>query len=87
MLSIAERYLNKLNRARRPAMHFYQDSNRNEVDLIVDIGATRIAMEVKSAMTFTPEWITALDRIPSAVILAESRKMLVYMGQSEMPTS
>jgi uncharacterized protein len=71
-----------LNRARRPAMHFYRDSTGSEIDLIVDIGATRMAIEIKSAKTFASEWIASFDRVPPLVIRPDSRKILVYAGES-----
>jgi hypothetical protein len=53
---------NLLNCGRRPQLHFFRDSNGNEVDLLVSsAGRSFTAVEIKSAATFHPEFIKGIE--------------------------
>jgi predicted AAA+ superfamily ATPase len=50
------------NHGKRPELFFYRDTNGNEVDLIVRHGRQLIPVEIKSAATFTPEFLKGIER-------------------------
>jgi hypothetical protein len=61
-LLIMEVVKNLLNCGRRPQLHFFRDSNGNEVDLLVSsAGRSFTAVEIKSAATFHPEFIKGIE--------------------------
>lgn len=51
-LIVAEAFKARLNAGREPRLYFWQDSHRNEVDLIYERQRTLIPIEIKSAMTW-----------------------------------
>lgn len=50
----------RLNQGKRPELFFFRDSNGNEVDLIVKSQRELIAVEVKSAATFNPQFLKGI---------------------------
>jgi hypothetical protein len=61
-LLIMEVVKNILNCGQRPQLHFFRDSNGNEVDLLVSsAGRSFTAVEIKSAATFHPEFIKGIE--------------------------
>lgn len=51
-LVVAEAFKARLNAGREPRLYFWQDSHRNEVDLVVEAQRQLIPIEIKSAMTW-----------------------------------
>ena len=50
------------NAGKRPDIFFYRDTNGNEVDLIIRKKRKLIPVEIKSAATFTKEFLKGIDR-------------------------
>lgn len=50
---IIEKYKKILNYNAQSKLYFYRDSNRNEIDLIVDSGIEKELIEIKSSSTFS----------------------------------
>ncbi|MGM0454469.1 MAG: ATP-binding protein [Thermodesulfobacteriota bacterium] len=50
------------NRGRRPQLYFYRDTHGNEVDLIIKKQRQLIPVEIKSAETFTRNFLKAIER-------------------------
>ncbi len=61
-LVIADVIKGALNRGIRPQVHFYRDSHGNEVDLLIREGSRLIPVEIKSASTFSPDFLKGLER-------------------------
>ena len=59
---ILELYKNELNAGRHPDFFFYRDSHGNEVDLVIRTGRQLRPVEIKSAVTFVPEFTRGLER-------------------------
>lgn len=51
-LVVAEAFKARLNAGREPRLYFWQDSHRNEVDLVFEQQRKLIPIEIKSAMTW-----------------------------------
>ncbi|MHC4525085.1 MAG: ATP-binding protein [Planctomycetota bacterium] len=51
----------RLNRGKRPELFFYRDTHGNEVDLIIRQARILIPIEIKSAATFTPDFLRGID--------------------------
>lgn len=50
------------NRGKRPDLFFYRDTHGNEVDLLIRKGRSLVPIEIKSAATFTPNFIQGIER-------------------------
>lgn len=55
------------NAGQRPEVFFYRDSHGNEVDLLIRQRGTLIPVEIKSASTFSPEFLKGIERFRQAV--------------------
>jgi predicted AAA+ superfamily ATPase len=68
-----------LNGGVRPNLLFYRDSNRNEVDVVMQQGGLCVPVEIKSAATVTQDFFRGLtvfcDAVPEA-----GNPILVYAG-------
>jgi len=54
---------NKFNRSRRFELYFYRDSNRNEVDLLLDFGFKTVLIEVKLTKSLRERHWETLSRL------------------------
>lgn len=52
----------RLNRGMRPDLYFYRDAYGNEVDLVIKDGIRLTPIEIKSAETFTKDFLTGIER-------------------------
>jgi predicted AAA+ superfamily ATPase len=73
----------RLNRGLRPDLYFYRDSHGNEVDLIVREAGQLYPVEIKSARTFTPEFIKGIESFAQAAGNQTKVGTVLYDGASE----
>jgi predicted AAA+ superfamily ATPase len=50
----------RLHRGKRSNLHFYRDSNGNEVDLVINYGPDLFPVEIKSGMTVNKDYFKGL---------------------------
>lgn len=79
-LLIAEILKYRYNKGLRPEMYFYRDSNGNEVDLVLKKGRQLIAIEIKSAATFTTDFLKGIERFSKALGNRQIEGMVFYNG-------
>lgn len=79
-LIVIEMLKRRLNEGRECNLYFYRDSNQNEVDILVDNGSSLDAIEVKSAMTFSPSFEKALKKVGDWVAPVVDKRTIVYAG-------
>jgi hypothetical protein len=72
----------RLNRGLRPDLYFYRDSHGNEVDLIVREAGRLYPVEIKSARTFTPEFLKGIDFFVKAAGNRAGVGTVLYDGES-----
>ena len=60
-------------------IHYYRDSNRNEIDLVVQTGRQTILCEIKSGATFSGDWLGPINRL-SEQFGGEVSRCVVYGG-------
>ena len=72
----------RLNRGLRPDLYFYRDSHGNEVDLIVREAGRLYPVEIKSARTFTPEFLQGIDSFTQAAGRRAGAGTVFYDGDS-----
>ncbi|MBI9017332.1 MAG: ATP-binding protein [Phycisphaerae bacterium] len=83
-LMILEVVKKLLNQGQQPQLHFYRDSHGNEVDLLVTQGRKFSAIEIKSAKTFQPDFISGLKHFEAAISKTETvDKFVWYDGQEK----
>lgn len=77
---ISEIMKNRLNQAKNQTLYFWQDSNKNEVDLLEEIGQTINLYEMKYSMTITKEHLKNLQLFRN---ISETKGMnyLIYAGE------
>lgn len=83
-LIIMELWKNGLNSGVRPSQFFWRENNGVEVDVIVDSGLSFTPIEIKSAQTFSKDFLNNLKKFRS---YSRSEKgVLLYDGQMEFTT-
>jgi len=82
-LIVMELFKRRLNAGKESNLFFYRDSNQNEIDVLVCNPSSVEALEVKSAMTFSPSFEKALKKVGDWVSVPVSRRTVVYAGSLE----
>lgn len=82
-LIVVELLKRRLNDGKESNLYFYRDSNQNEVDILVDHGSSLDAIEVKSAMTYSPSFEKALLKVNDWVNPPVDKRTIVYAGALE----
>lgn len=59
---VSEIVKTRFNQGESPALYFWRDSNGNEVDIIAEIGAKLMPIEIKSGQTLNRDFFTGLER-------------------------
>jgi uncharacterized protein len=69
------------NEGIRPELYFYRDSNGNEVDLLIREGGSLMPIEIKSASTFSVDFIKGLERFLALGSGRMKDGMVLYNGE------
>ena len=70
-----------------PKLFYWRDSNKNEVDFIIEKGGTpRCAVEVKSSATFRPKAFGTLDSMAPEMGLDIDDRFVIYGGSESFDT-
>lgn len=72
-----------LNKRIKPEIYFYCDSHGNEVDLIIGKRGTLTPVEIKSAATFSTDFIKCLDRFWASGVERVSVGFVLYNGEQQ----
>lgn len=78
---IADIYKQYYNHAKSPKIYFWRDSHGNEVDVIVEMGATMIPIEIKASMTLSLNFLKGIKLWQQ--LAQQSNGMLIYGGNEE----
>jgi hypothetical protein len=62
-LAVIECLKARYNRGRPANLYFYRDSNKNEIDLIIDNGSTFDAIEIKSSSTYHESQLKSVRKL------------------------
>lgn len=82
-LLIAEILKTRLNAGLLPELYFYRDTHGNEVDLIIREGRNFIPVEIKSAATFTEEFLKGIDHFRKTIGTRSSGGYVFYNGEKQ----
>lgn len=78
---VSELVKSRLNHGERPTLHFWRDSNGNEVDVIADVGTQLMPIEIKSGQTINRDFFTGLKRWQALAGTQAVQPTLVYGGR------
>lgn len=82
-LIVADIVKGALNKGIRPEMYFFRDSHGNEVDLLIrESGALR-PVEIKSAGTFSVDFIKGLERFQALGMKRVTAGAVLYNGEQQ----
>jgi predicted AAA+ superfamily ATPase len=79
---VVEALKSRLNKGEDPRLHFYRDSNGNEVDLLYPSGSAMIPIEIKSAQTFHKDFAKGIRHFQK-IASSETPGRVIYAGDSE----
>lgn len=83
-LIIADIVKGALNRGIRPELYFYRDTHGNEVDLIIRENGTLIPVEIKSAATFTKDFLKGLEQFQTLGLKRCAKGAVLYNGEQRL---
>lgn len=82
--AIVELLKTGLNRGERPTLHFWRDSNGNEVDAIAGVGSQMLSIEIKSGQTLNRDFFTGLERWRALAGERAATPALIYGGSGRL---
>lgn len=77
---VAEAMKCRLNAGERPGLHFWRDSNGNEVDLLVEQGLRLLPVEIKAGKTVARDFFSGLEKWLALSGDLAINPLLVYGG-------
>lgn len=80
-LVIADIVKNALNTGIRPEIYFFRDSHGNEVDLLIRENGVLTPVEIKSAATFSPDFVKKLEWFQSLGSERVTTGAVLYNGE------
>lgn len=84
---ISELYKNELNRARRPNLYYWRDSNGHEVDCIFEHEGKLSGIEIKAGKTISSDFFKGLRFLREAAGDQFSEATVIYGGQESQNRS
>ncbi len=82
-LVITEIMKGALNRGIRPEVYFFRDLHGNEVDLLIREGGSLTPVEIKSAATFSVEFIKGIERFAGLGVERVNPGVVLYGGEPQ----
>ena len=82
-LVVMECLKHRFNQGKEGNVFFYRDSNGQEVDILVKEEGQLTAIEVKSSMTYYPDFAKTLKQLPQWTSIPIIRRAVVYGGDFE----
>ncbi len=79
-LIVSELVKSRFNLGERAALHYWRDSNGNEVDVIAEAGTKLMPIEIKSGQTLNRDFFTGLERWQSLAGDLAVSPTLIYGG-------
>lgn len=80
---VMEAMKKRYNLGKESNLYFYRDSNQNEIDLILKNSSGLLGIEIKSAMTYHPDFEKTLRQMDGWVSEPVLGKAVIYTGSLE----
>ncbi len=86
---ISDIFKSRLNQGKTPHATFWRDSNKNEIDLVIEKGLMPVrAVEIKSSSTYRGKYFDVLNRVaPANLGLNQTSCAVIYAGEEEIQTA
>lgn len=84
-MAVAELMNNRLNQGKDPNLNFYRERNGKEVDILQSTPEGLKAYEVKSSVSFHPEFLKNLDYLKNVLPIPPVSSIVIYDGESYPP--
>ena len=78
---VTETLKHRLNQGLAPDLYFWRDNHGNEVDLLYLQGERLCPVEVKSGLTFSPDWVQGLEKFRRYAGARAGTPCVVYGGE------
>ena len=72
-----------LNKGIRPEIYFFRDSHGNEVDVLIREKGVMTPVEIKSAGTFSVDFVKGVERFMALGIARVSAGAVLYNGEQQ----
>lgn len=82
-LIISEFLKKRLNADRQNNLYFYRDSNQKEIDLVTMSDGKANGYEIKSAMTYNPEFAKIISKMENYIKMPIGTRAVIYSGTLE----
>ena len=82
-LAIADIVKSALNRGIRPEIYFFRDTHGNEIDLIIREKGMLAPVEIKSAATFSEDFVKRLEWFQTLGIKRDMPGAILYNGDQQ----
>ena len=82
---VMEALKNRYNKGKASNLYFYRDSNQNEVDLLLRYGNNFEITEIKSSMTYNPDFEKGIKYFSEIFNNRVTNKQIIYCGELENP--
>lgn len=83
---VLEFFKHRYNSGKTPHLYFYRDKSQNEVDLIEERGTQLYAYEIKSAKSFTKDFVKNLNYFRKVVGDDVISTQIIYDGEQDIDT-
>lgn len=83
---VLEFFKNRYNSGKMPHFYFYRDKSQNEVDLIAERGTQLYAYEIKSAKSFTKDFVKNLKYFRKTAGDDVVSTQVIYDGEQDIDT-
>ena len=77
---VAELTKARFNQGERAGLHYWRDSNGNEVDVLAEVGTKLMPIEIKAGQTVNPDFFAALDRWAVLAGNLATTRTVIYGG-------
>lgn len=71
------------NKGERPPVYYWRDHNHHEIDLLLDLGARLVPIEIKSGRTFSADFFKHLSWFQTIAQLPIENSYVVYGGDQD----
>lgn len=82
-LIVMEALKARFNKGQKGNLYFYRDSNKNEIDLLTKTNGLINGFEIKSSMTYSPDFQKTIGKIDTYIKESIGEKGIVYAGTME----
>jgi predicted AAA+ superfamily ATPase len=72
--------------AKEPSIYFWQDSNKNEIDMLLETGGKLQAIEIKSSATMKSNFFDNLERFRLVSGIDQNNLSVIYGGDTDFTT-